>query len=273
MSSDDIQAQSNPESIEVDSIQPTDQEQLQDHEQDECQQQQAISSAASGVLSDRPLEAQENFEFETGTDEQEPESPSSKSHNITIPIVSLDTATPPGHTLSSTWPMPTWTTSSLSSESSTQEYFSYPSNENVCCSRQPLLEDWIGSWGDKSTVTTNSSILSTGSYVNMQADSEYGNPLQAPQEILHWYRTEKTSGEQDEWEVVEVGLDGAQDNTASPKVPELIDYPGRRWMMNEETQNLQEVVHINREVIGDEVHADTDFYFGVDGASDSEEEG
>lgn len=112
--------------------------------------------------------------------------------------------------------------------------------------------------------------------MTMQHDPGYGNPQQTPQEVLHWYRTEEPSGEHDEWEVVEVGLDGTLDQAMGPKTPVVIDLTLKNSKRNTEMgldKDLKKVIHMKIEVIGDEVHADTDFFFGVDGANDSEGDG
>ena len=94
--------------------------------------------------------------------------------------------------------------------SSLQDYDLCHGDENICFSRRPLLGDPVTSGSDEGSTSTNSSMM-TGSYVTMYHESSYLNFQQRPQEVKHWYRTENGEGDHDEWEVVEVGLDGTVD--------------------------------------------------------------
>lgn len=133
---------------------------------------------------------------------------------------------------------------------------------------------------DKGSMSTgNSSTFLTGSFVNMYHDSDYVNLHQKPQEVLHWYRTERISGEQDEWEVVEVGSDGTMDGATDPRTLEVIGYPVAKILSSLEFRLLQipqRVVQLEMEVVGDEVLSETDLIVTCDGLvedSDSDGEG
>ncbi|KAF8415407.1 hypothetical protein BGX38DRAFT_1147719 [Terfezia claveryi] len=125
---------------------------------------------------------------------------------------------------SSTWPTPAWGTSSQATSSSMQNYDLCSSDENFCISRRALQNDSVSKFDNGSMSTGNTSTVQTGSFVNMSHDSDYVNLRQKPQEVLHWYRTERISEEQDEWEVVEVGLDGMMDGATDTKTLEVIGY-------------------------------------------------
>jgi len=168
----------------------------------------------------------------------------------------------------------TWGTSSQTTSCSMQSYDLCPSDENLCYSRKALLSDSMSKSEDELTGTANSSTFLLGSFVSMYHDSDYVNLHQKPQEVMHWYRTERVSGEQDEWEVVEVGFDGTMDGAMDARTLEVVGYPVTKTLDGPEIQLLmmpQRVVQLEREVVGDEVLAETDLNVACDGAVDTED--
>lgn len=172
----------------------------------------------------------------------------------------------------SAWPTSTWGSLSQATSSLMQNYDLCSSGENSCYSHRPLLSDSMSKSEDRSTSTENSSTFLTGSFVSMYHDSEYVNLHQKPQEVVHWYRTERVNGEQDGWEVVEVGLDGAIDDAVDTRTQEVVDYPAVKTISDAEFQQLeisQRVEHLEMEVIGDEILVEMDLIVAYDGAMDT----
>jgi len=238
----------------------TSQEQ-QDKEREESQQLQLTTSFSPSVLAG---EHEARLEYQDCDEDSE--------------AVSRDTGSvppTPGYDASSGAPpqcdqvlKPT----SQASSSSIQNYDLCSSDENFCYAHRMLLSESMSTSGSGggSTNTANSSTFLTGSFVNMYHDSDYVNPHQKPEEVLHWYRTERVCGEQDDWEVVEVRLDGAMDGAADTKTLEVVDYHVTK-APGEENQIWEMPQRVVREVVGDEVLARTDLTVGWEGVVDYED--
>lgn len=107
----------------------------------------------------------------------------------------------------------------------------------------------------------------------MYPDSGYVNLHQTPQEVTHWYRTEMVSAEHDEWEVVEVGIDGTLDGTLDQLDSGTNNSSLRRLFVDSDTQGthipLKRLDGGGVEATGD---TNTDSVTSADGEVDTWEE-